>query len=109
MLLEEQTPSSGGTIDFLQPLQLQAHVTYTLLVQCSATGGDYYNGSSAQYTVELTRQCSGDVNGDWIIDVPDLLLVLGAWGNPGGTEDVNGDGVVDVLDLLEIHSAWGEC
>jgi hypothetical protein len=49
----------------------------------------------------------GDVNGDGVVDVLDLLLVLAAWGNTSGPEDINGDGVVDVLDLLALLAAWG--
>jgi hypothetical protein len=49
-----------------------------------------------------------DINGDGVVDVLDLLLVLTAWGScPGCPEDVNGDGVVDVLDLLAVLTAWG--
>jgi hypothetical protein len=49
---------------------------------------------------------TGDVNGDGVVDVLDLLLVIAAWGNPGGPEDVNDDGIVDVLDLLEVIAHW---
>jgi hypothetical protein len=48
-----------------------------------------------------------DVNGDGVVDVLDLLLVLGAWGATSGPEDINGDGIVNVLDLLEVLSNWG--
>jgi len=48
-----------------------------------------------------------DVTGDGIVDVLDLLAVLGAWGECGGCpEDITGDGVVDVLDLLAVLAAW---
>ena len=53
--------------------------------------------------------CPEDINGDWVVDVLDLLAVLAAWGNPGGPEDVNADGMVDVLDLLAILAKWGPC
>ncbi len=49
----------------------------------------------------------GDVTGDGIVDVVDLLAVLSAWGPcPDCPEDLNGDGVVDVLDLLIVLSNW---
>ncbi len=49
-----------------------------------------------------------DINGDGVVDVLDLLLLLGAWGDcPDCPEDINGDGVVDVLDLLLLLAAWG--
>ena len=49
----------------------------------------------------------GDVDGDGLIDVVDLLAVLAAWGPCHGCpEDLNHDAVVDVLDLLIILAHW---
>ena len=49
----------------------------------------------------------GDVNGDGVVNLEDLLLVLGAWGPcPACPEDINGDGVVNVLDLLIVLGNW---
>ncbi len=53
--------------------------------------------------------CPADVDGDYAVDVLDLLAVLSAWGTVGGPEDVNGDGMVDVMDLLAVLNAWGPC
>jgi len=53
--------------------------------------------------------CPGDATGDGIVDVLDLLKVLGEWGQHAGPADLTGDGVVDVLDLLEVLAAWGAC
>jgi hypothetical protein len=50
----------------------------------------------------------GDVNGDGLVDVTDLLAVMDAWGPCDGcAEDLNGDGIVDVVDLLEVVGNWG--
>ena len=48
---------------------------------------------------------AADLNDDCVVDVSDLLIVLGAWGGPDG--DVDGDGVTDVTDLLLVLGAWG--
>jgi hypothetical protein len=51
----------------------------------------------------------GDITGDGVIDVNDLLAVIGAWGAcpPGSCPaDLNGDGFVDVDDLLLVISNW---
>jgi hypothetical protein len=57
--------------------------------------------------------CHGDINGDGVVDVSDLLALLAAWGpcaDPNNCPaDINGDGVVDVTDLLALLSAWGDC
>lgn len=51
----------------------------------------------------------GDVNGDGIVDVSDLLAVIGAWGpcGPPCPADLNGDGAVNVSDLLTVIGNWG--
>jgi Zn-dependent metalloprotease len=53
--------------------------------------------------------CTGDVNSDGVVDVSDILAVVGSWGNTGGPEDINGDGIVDVSDVLALVGAWGPC
>jgi len=53
----------------------------------------------------------GDLNGDGVVDVSDLLILLGAWGPCDDGEscaaDLNGDGSVDVSDLLILLGNWG--
>ena len=54
----------------------------------------------------------GDLNGDCVVGVADLLLLLAAWGPcpPGGClGDLNGDGVVGVGDMLILFANWGPC
>ena len=54
--------------------------------------------------------CPGDVDGDGMVGVPDLLLLLAAWGtNPGGPPDFDGNGVVADGDLSTLLEAWGPC
>jgi len=58
----------------------------------------------------------GDLNGDGIVDVQDLLAVIGAWGACGGTcppaclgdiAPIGGDCSVNVQDLLAVIANWG--
>jgi hypothetical protein len=53
---------------------------------------------------------AGDVDGDWSVDVSDVLGVIDAWGPwPGGSvcgPDLDMDGAVGVLDLLEVLGSW---
>lgn len=50
----------------------------------------------------------GDVTGDALVNVADLLAVLNAWGQCAApcAPDVNGDGFVNVLDLLTVIQNW---
>lgn len=50
----------------------------------------------------LVRLCPGDINGDGIVNIADLSIMLGSFGTaviPSEGGDLNGDGVVDVNDL----------
>lgn len=53
----------------------------------------------------------GDINGDGIVDIADLLLTLVSWGPCPSLDacpaDINDDGVVDTIDLLNVLSNWG--
>ena len=50
----------------------------------------------------------GDVNGDGIVNVSDILALISAWGPCNGCpEDIDESGIVDVTDLLFIIGNWG--
>ncbi len=53
---------------------------------------------------------AADLNGDGVVDVIDLLILLAAWGKcPNGQAcpaDLNNDGIVDVSDLLILLANW---
>lgn len=54
--------------------------------------------------------CGGDLNGDGIVTVADLLVVLDGWGTNGAGADIAPPlNVVDVADVLVIIAAWGGC
>ena len=52
----------------------------------------------------------GDADGNGVINVDDVLNVLGSYGSNNGDGDINGDGVCNVDDVLEVLSYFGsEC
>jgi hypothetical protein len=52
----------------------------------------------------------GDLDGDGVVGVLDLLALLGAWGpNLGHPADCDGDGAVGVTDVLILLENWGPC
>ena len=55
------------------------------------------------------ESCYGDVIVDGIVNVADLLYVLGEWGSTCGSADLNVDGIVDVVDFLLVIGTWGPC
>ena len=46
---------------------------------------------------------------DGLVNVDDLLCVLGYWGSTIETADINNDGLVAIDDLLMVLDEWGVC
>jgi hypothetical protein len=50
----------------------------------------------------------GDINGDGVVNVTDLSLLLSKWGTADASADLNHDGTVNVLDLSALLAHWGQ-
>ena len=77
---------------------------------CNAGGGIWLgpNTTCDEGTCD-EEPCESDLNGDSVVNVTDLLIVVEQWGNTSGSGDINGDGIVNVADLLLIVEGWGDC
>ena len=54
--------------------------------------------------------CTGDLNGDFVIGVSEILAIIDAWGPcPNCSADIDQNGAVDIADLLYIVGNWGSC
>ena len=77
-----------------------------VLLTDSAGIGYVPNLENAQITE--TQLLKGDVNGDGIVDIRDLVLVASNLGETGqNAADVNTDGIVDIRDLVLVAGALG--
>ncbi len=67
------------------------------------------SATSGLITLLPGDEVPGDVNGDGVVDVVDMLALLAAWG-PCATPcpaDLDGDGVVSITDFLQLLGNWG--
>ncbi len=54
--------------------------------------------------------CPEDLDGCGTVDVHDLAILLGDWGDCRGcVADIDGDGDVGAVDLSLLLGAWGVC
>lgn len=56
----------------------------------------------------------GKTGGDGVVNIHDLLAMIGDWGQSGSPADISGtdgnpDGTVNIADLLALIAAWGPC
>jgi hypothetical protein len=65
---------------------------------------------ATEFVCNAPPACLADLSGDDTVGVPDLLMVINAWGPClGCPADISGDNVVGVPDLLIVINAWGSC
>ena len=55
------------------------------------------------------QDCTGDINGDDVVNGADLSQLLGSWGTTSGPADIDGSGLVDGADLAALLGNWGNC
>jgi subtilisin family serine protease len=102
----QETGSDGDQWSFNEPV-----ITADSILSVVSLGEPFSqdaNGNGIPDECE-GQPCTGDLDGSGAINVGDLLMVLDAWGDPGGDADLNEDGIVNVLDLLLLLDNWGPC
>jgi hypothetical protein len=124
VLLEGRTDHSGTTV------QLDGGTT----VNTGSDGRYTFSTSSGSHTLKFTRACyleksvtasatsggtttvatvtllAGNVNGDKVIDILDLVAVASQFGSSSPSPacaDVNDDGIVDIVDLVLVAKNFG--
>src|SRR3972149_1639542 len=83
---------------------LTNQTSYSYFVRAKDTAG---NLSSASATVSATTGNVADLNGDSIINIFDLSILLTRWGTNNSAADLNKNGTVDIFDLSILLSRWG--
>ena len=94
------------------PLFLQVHWGLMDLCDEPDTKGCFTFPGELQFlaAVEIFI-CAADASGDLVVDEDDLSAVLEDWDTDGSANggDVNGDGIVDVNDIVDDIVGWGSC
>jgi len=79
-----------------------------------AYANDTYGNMGSSETVYFTVTIFGDINGDGIIDIMDLLIIALAYGSQPGDPhwdpdaDINNDEIVDIMDAVIIGVNFGK-
>jgi agmatine/peptidylarginine deiminase len=98
------------TIDLMpwagQTVEIELHFD-TIDEQYNDYPGWRVHSTEISQTVLDCPACPADVSGDGGIDLADLNLVLGHFGQASSQGDTNDDGVVDLADLNTVLAAFG--
>jgi chitin-binding protein len=96
------------TFDQLVPADRSGHhVLFIAWHRDDPVGEVFFSASDLDIEPAATP---GDITGDGVVGVHDLLELINAWGpcNAGGAcpADLDGDGLVTVVDLLQVLEYW---
>jgi hypothetical protein len=86
---------------------------YPDLVTINGGGAGFRSGSLPSFSTARNGlwcnfpNCAGDFDGDGLVDIDDLLALLGGFGT--SDSDVDCDGISDINDLLVLIGNWGPC
>ena len=67
--------------------------------------GSYNDAGGNNVADECPEESCADLNNSGLIDIEDLLLLIGYWGTSDGDCDADGD--TDIEDLLYLIGSWG--
>ncbi len=102
--------SGGGTLATLtfEVIAVKASTLTLSDVLLTDNAGVAYVPSLENAEITEQTQLKGDVNGDGIVNIQDLVLVASNLGKTGqNAADINGDGVVNIQDLVLVAGALG--
>ena len=82
--------------------------TVTLSCNIQYRASDGTNPQATNLTLVFPNNCPEDINGDGLVAVDDILILLSSFGciGDGCTGDIDMDGVVGVSDILMVLSAF---
>jgi hypothetical protein len=75
---------------------------------------DSLNNTGQSETVTINVTFSGDINGDFRVNLADLLLLANAYGSSAGDvrwnpmADIDGNGIVNLVDLVTLAIHYGQ-
>ena len=86
------------------------HITDGWIATATATDTD--RGETSEFgpsiAIDVNEPCPSDLDNSGQTDLPDLLLVLGNFGNNNPAADADGSGQVDLADLLLVLGDFGQ-
>jgi hypothetical protein len=113
LLISRDTEGADQAAGFEPGYQYRIRATPNLvcdLAQASAAPTVVWDGD---YIITvLNPPCLGDIDGNGVVEVDDLIFIILFWGPVSPTfpaPDTNEDGAVDVDDLIAVILHWGAC
>jgi hypothetical protein len=100
-------PYTNVTSTTFTDASLLSNTNYTYKIAPVNGLGYEGTGTTIVASTSATATGPGDVNGDRIVNLADILLVSSRLDSSTSTYDLNSDGIVNIFDLIRVTSYWG--
>ena len=70
---------------------------------------DTVDGTGIYVTGVVQDPCPWDLNDDNVVDISDIVILAGHWGEDWPPGDFNHDGTIDISDIVIMANHWGAC
>ena len=110
-ITSNSAPIAGGGV-YVYPSGGVNRLTLSNTTVCGNTVRPNISGLYTSDSLSTVCDCAGDVDGNGLVNAPDLAILLSVWGtNAAGfpSADTNRDGLVNGPDLSRLLSNWGIC
>src|SRR5699024_7961655 len=77
------------------------HLTTTYIVNPAEEVDGVYTGRELRINPNINL--AGDLNGDGVIDIHDIMRIVAQYGKENNQKDINKDGIVDEIDVRYIE------
>jgi peptide/nickel transport system substrate-binding protein len=107
-------PRSSATISMIGNTSTLVIGTYRLVVTLDAVPGESATTDNTFLGGQISVSIPGDVNGNFIVDIFDAIMLAGAYdSNPGKPNwnpnaDINSDSTVDIFDAILLANHYGQ-
>jgi chitodextrinase len=98
------TTTSASTLTYTDT-GLAASTSYTYTVVALDAAGNVSAPASLTTSTQIAKV--GDLNGDNLVNITDLSILLSDWNTSNPVADINHDGIVNIIDLSILLSNWG--
>jgi hypothetical protein len=85
----------------------ETNESHTLVAKAYDAANNVSTSTAITVSVDNQQGKTGDLNGDGVVNIFDLSILLSNWGTSNQNADLNNDGVVNIFDLSILLSNWG--
>ncbi len=105
-IFDNRATISGGGLFIFNGSNAELADTEVCGNEADQIDGNWTDNGGNTVDDECSGEVCADLNNSGVVDIEDLLVLIGSWATSGGDCDADGD--TDIEDLLYLIGSWGD-